>query len=150
MITVRELREEDVNEATVSEIQGLVGVLTSREVTITLEQLQAVLKADVLYVACADEADGGKEGGTIVGMATIVPVVTLMGTHGIVEDVAVSPTQQGKNLGGRLIGALQDHAVRHNLAWLKLTSRPSREAAQRLYAKAGFAERKTIVWRWTA
>lgn len=150
MIALKRLGVEDLSEETVKEIQNLVRVLTDREVVITLEGLITAMEFCIIEVAIADEADGGSEGGMIVGMASLIPVVTIMGQHGIVEDVAVLPTMQGKNIGGMLIAALKAHAKQFQLTWLELTSRPSREAAQRLYAKMGFAQRETNVWRWTA
>ncbi len=150
MITLKRLGVEDLCEETVKEIQDLVRVLTNREIAITPESLIKAMEFCIIEVAIANEDDGGRAGGMIVGMASLIPVITLMGQHGIVEDVAVLPDVQGKNIGGMLMAALKHHAMQFQLEWLELTSRPQREAAQRLYAKMGFAQRETNVWRWTA
>jgi ribosomal protein S18 acetylase RimI-like enzyme len=72
------------------------------------------------------------------------------GVRAWIEDVVVDETCRGKGVGE----ALSREAIR--LAFAKgartvdLTSRPSREAANRLYQRIGFSARVTNVYRYSA
>lgn len=88
-----------------------------------------------------------KEGELILGMLTIVIFPIPSGVRAWIEDVVVDESGRGKGVGE----ALSQHAL--SLARSKgaktvdLTSRPSREAANRLYQRIGFLPRETNVYR---
>lgn len=88
-----------------------------------------------------------REGDVIYGMLTIVIFPIPSGIRAWIEDVVVDESGRGKGVGE----ALSKHAL--NLAKIKgaktvdLTSRPSREAANRLYQRIGFEPRDTNVYR---
>ena len=86
--------------------------------------------------------------GAIVGTLTLVLFRIPTGMRAWIEDVIVDESVRGQGVGA----ALSLDAVRRARAagarTVDLTSRPSREAANRLYARLGFEERDTNVYRW--
>ena len=86
--------------------------------------------------------------GAIVGTLTLVLFRIPTGVRAWIEDVIVDESARGKGVGA----ALSLDAVRRARAagarTVDLTSRPSREAANRLYARLGFEARDTNVYRW--
>lgn len=86
-------------------------------------------------------------GGPLVGFALLVVFTTLTGTRGLVEDVVVDEAVRNRGVGAALVERLVADARAEGCRTLDLTSRPSREAANRLYARCGFVRRDTNVWR---
>ena len=62
-------------------------------------------------------------------------------------DVVVDEAGRGKGVGGALTRAMVDRADELGCTTVDLTSRPSREAANRLYQREGFEVRDTNVYR---
>jgi ribosomal protein S18 acetylase RimI-like enzyme len=89
-----------------------------------------------------------RDGGRIVGLLTLVVFRIPTGVRAWIEDVVVDESERGKGVGE----ALGREAVRRAMAsgsrTVDLTSRPSREAANRLYRRLGFVERETNVYRY--
>jgi ribosomal protein S18 acetylase RimI-like enzyme len=83
----------------------------------------------------------------IVGALTLVMFPIPTGKRAWVEDVVVDESARGQGVGA----ALTKEAVRLALAdgarTVDLTSRPSREAANRLYERLGFELRDSKVYR---
>ncbi len=96
--------------------------------------------ATVLFVA--READG-----PILGSLTLALFRIPTGLRAWIEDVVVDETARGKGVGAALNEAALDHARAVGARTVDLTSRPSREAANRLYRRLGFVERATNVYR---
>jgi len=90
-----------------------------------------------------------RDGGRIVGMATMVTFPLPTGIRGIVEDVAVDESMRGQGIARLLLQRMTRLAGERGLRTLDLTSRPSREAALRLYESVGFVRRETNVLRYT-
>ena len=65
-----------------------------------------------------------------------------------VEDVIVDQSCRGKGLGEALTRAAIDCAGEMGAKTVDLTSRPSREAANRLYQRVGFHLRQTNTYRY--
>jgi ribosomal protein S18 acetylase RimI-like enzyme len=84
----------------------------------------------------------------LVGTASCVYSHCVTGTRVHVEDVVVDAGYRGKGIGSELI----DHAIKCakilDAKTIDLTSRPDREAANRLYKKLGFILRDTNVYRY--
>lgn len=86
--------------------------------------------------------------GEVVGTATLCLLLTLtLGRVGHVDDVVVTASARGQGIGAALMTALRQEAERLGLRHLDLTSRPSREAANRLYQSMGYERRETNVYR---
>ena len=88
------------------------------------------------------------DGGTIVGMFTLVTFRIPTARRAWIEDVVVDETARGQGVGDALIRAMVDRARELRAATVDLTSRPRRDAANRLYQRAGFVQRETNVWRY--
>jgi ribosomal protein S18 acetylase RimI-like enzyme len=106
--------------------------------------------ATTLLVARQDEvapgADGGADG--IVGMLTLVVFRLPTGARAWVEDVVVDEAARGRGVGEALLRQALVLAGEYGAQTVDLTSRPSREAANRLYVRAGFERRETNVYRY--
>ena len=87
--------------------------------------------------------------GTIVGSLTLVVFPIPTGTRAWIEDVVVDEAARGSGVGAALNQAALDHARSRGAKTVDLTSRPSREAANRLYQRLGFEPRETNVYRLT-
>ena len=64
-----------------------------------------------------------------------------------VEDVIVDEASNNQGIGRLLLDAMVERARQLGAKTIDLTSRPSREAANHLYRKAGFEVRDTNVYR---
>ncbi len=73
----------------------------------------------------------------------------ILGMRAWVEDVVVDEGARGQGAGQSLVVAAIEHAQKIGARTVDLTSRPSREAANRLYQRAGFQLRETNVYRVT-
>jgi ribosomal protein S18 acetylase RimI-like enzyme len=94
-----------------------------------------------LFIALADD-------GTIVGMSTLAVFRIPTGLRAWIEDVVVDEAAGRQGIGTALTQAMLDHARERGCITVDLTSRPSREAANSLYRKAGFTPRETNVYRY--
>jgi ribosomal protein S18 acetylase RimI-like enzyme len=94
------------------------------------------------FVARADD-------GAIVGVATLATFRIPTGLRAWIEDVITDEAARGQGVGERLTRAMLDRARELGCTTVDLTSRPSREAANRLYQRVGFVQRETNVYRLT-
>ena len=69
------------------------------------------------------------------------------GLRAWIEDVVVDEAARGRGVGETLNRAAIEWARGAGATTVDLTSRPSREAANRLYRRLGFQERATNVYR---
>ena len=94
---------------------------------------------DGLFVARVD--------GTIVGALTLAFYRIPTGRKAWIEDVVVDDAVRGRGVGEALSRAAVDEARRRGAKDVSLTSRPHREAANRLYLRIGFEQRVTNTYR---
>ena len=94
----------------------------------------------VLFVARLD--------GEILGSLTLAFYRIPTGRKAWIEDVVVDERARGRGVGAALNEAALEEARRRGVKDVSLTSRPSREAANRLYQRLGFVERETNVYRY--
>ena len=89
-----------------------------------------------------------RDGDTIVGTLTLVlfPIPTGLRAH--IDDVVVDSAARGQGVGEALTQAAVRIATDAGARSVDLTSRPSREAANRLYQRLGFALRDSNVYRY--
>jgi len=83
----------------------------------------------------------------IIGSLTLVTYRIPTGLHSVIEDVVVDESARGHGVGAALIEDAVWLARQAGARHVSLTSRPSREAANRLYIRAGFVPRQTNVYR---
>jgi ribosomal protein S18 acetylase RimI-like enzyme len=101
----------------------------------------AASPATVLLVARDDR-------GAVVGSLTLVIFRAPTGPRAWIEDVVVDTSIRGQGIGAALVREALGRAVSVGARTVDLTSRPSRQAANRLYLRLGFSERQTNVYRW--
>ena len=87
--------------------------------------------------------------GRIVGSLTLAMFRIPTGIRAWIEDVVVDDSARGHGVGEALNRAALDHAKANGAITVELTSRPSREAANRLYQRMGFVARETNVYRFS-
>ena len=83
----------------------------------------------------------------ILGMLTLVTFEIPTGIRAWIEDVVVDNAARGQGAGQALVEAAIAHAQVLGARTVDLTSRPSREAANRLYQRCGFVQRETNIYR---
>ncbi len=87
--------------------------------------------------------------GAIVGSLTLVVFRIPTGLRAWIEDVVVDQSARGVGAGEALVAAAMDRAREAGVQSIDLTSRPSRESANRLYVRLGFEPRTTNVYRFS-
>lgn len=90
-----------------------------------------------------------RDEGRIVGSLTLVVFPIPTGLRAWIEDVVVDEAARGTGVGEALTNAAIDESRRRRVRSIDLTTRPSREAANRLYARLGFELRETNVYRFS-
>jgi ribosomal protein S18 acetylase RimI-like enzyme len=99
----------------------------------------ATSPATVLFVARVE--------GRIAGSLTLALFRIPTGLRAWIEDVVVDGDARGSGVGAALNRAALAEAAARGARTVDLTSRPSREAANRLYQRLGFVARETNVYR---
>jgi ribosomal protein S18 acetylase RimI-like enzyme len=89
-----------------------------------------------------------RDGGKIVGTLTLVVFRIPTAVRAWIEDVVVDESARGRGAGDALTAEAVRIARERGARTIDLTSRRSREAARKLYEKAGFAVRDTTVFRY--
>lgn len=132
-----------VDDELVEAFKTLIPQLSSSNPPPSRDELRAIVEspASVLFVARVD--------GRIVGSLTLAVFRIPTGLRAWIEDVVVDGGARGHGVGEALNLAAIDEARRRGAVTVDLTSRPSREAANRLYQRLGFVARETNVYRYT-
>lgn len=136
----------DVNAELVEAVESLVRQLSnSATVPRHTDLLEMVESSCTVLLLARDRSLGGK----IVGMLTLVVFRIPTGVRAWIEDVAVDETARGRGVGEALSREALRIAMERGSRTVELSSRPSREAANRLYRRLGFVPRDTNVYRYT-
>ncbi len=98
-------------------------------------------EATTLFVARGDAG--------IVGMLTLATFQIPTGVRAWIEDVVVDGAARGSGVAAALVQAALEHSAELGARTVDLTSRPDREAANRLYLRMGFEIRQTNIYRRT-
>ncbi|MDG1325100.1 MAG: GNAT family N-acetyltransferase [Opitutales bacterium] len=141
MIKIFEITEAD--DETLDAVNGLLPQLSKSSKLINRSTLQKLSNSECtrLYVA--------KEDDTIFGMLSLVVFSIPTGTKAWIEDVVVDERARGKGVGRELMNHALNVAKELGAKSADLTSRPSREAANKLYQAIGFEGRETNVYRFS-
>jgi ribosomal protein S18 acetylase RimI-like enzyme len=83
----------------------------------------------------------------LIAASTNCDHVVPTGLRAWIEDVITDEAARGQGVGELLTRAMLDRARQLGCTTVDLTSRPSREAANRLYRRVGFRQRDTNVYR---
>jgi ribosomal protein S18 acetylase RimI-like enzyme len=90
-----------------------------------------------------------RDGDAVLGMLTLVVFRIPTGVRAWIQDVVVDEAARGRGIGEALTLRAVELAREAGARSIELTTRPTREAANRLYRRLGFAERDTNVLRLT-
>lgn len=112
------------------------------------EELAELVGAPGTSVLVARLASDGETRGDIVGTLTLVVFRIPTGMRAWIEDVVVDESARGRGVGESLTEHALDVARDAGAKTVDLTSRPSRDAANRLYQRLGFTLRDTNVYRY--
>jgi ribosomal protein S18 acetylase RimI-like enzyme len=121
----------------------LVPQLSSSATVPSVDQLREIVTTEGTFLLLA------RDGDRIVGTLTLVTFRIPTGVRAWIEDVAVESQARGKGIGEALSREAIRIAASRDARTVELTSRPSREAANRLYRRIGFEPRDTNVYRYT-
>ena len=141
MIHITELVE--ITDEIVAAFDHLIPQLSASNPPPSVDEISQ-MAADpniVLYVARDTESD------TIVGTLTLAFFRIPTGLQARIEDVVVDGVVRGRGVGEQLTNAAIERARAAGAKAVGLTSRPAREAANRLYLRRGFEIRDTNVYR---
>jgi len=89
------------------------------------------------------------EAQVVVGTLTLVVFETPRGVRARIEDVVVDASARGRGFGESLTRCALAIARRRGAVTVDLTTRGTREVANRLYRRIGFERRDTNVYRFT-
>jgi ribosomal protein S18 acetylase RimI-like enzyme len=138
-----------VEEATVASpelvraLGRLVGQLSSTASLPTAEELQEIAGSATTRLLIARDQDQ-----EIVGSLTLALFGIPTGVRAWIEDVVVDEAARGRGVGTALTEQALQIARERGARTVDLTSRPEREAANRLYRRLGFKRRSTSVYRY--
>lgn len=133
---------EDVDDEVVNAFEKLIPQLSRSSPPPTADELQAIVdhQACTILIARVD--------GAVVGAMTLVLFPIPTGLRAWIEDVVVDDAARGAVVGAELNIRAIEIAQEAGATSVDLTSRPSREAANRLYQRLGFEPRETNVYRY--
>ena len=129
------------NAELIDAFNRLIPQLSTSNKPPTQEQLAEIIASPstILFIARHDEH--------IVGSLTLATFRIPTGVRAWIEDVVVDASARGHGVGEALNQAAILEARHRGAITVELTSRPSREAANRLYQRIGFKARETNVYR---
>lgn len=135
---------DNVDETVVAALGELIPQLSASSSLPSAEQLSVILNHDASTLLLA------REGDKIVGSMTLVVFPIPTGLRAWIEDVVVDEQVRGQGVGEALNRRAMEIALKAGAKTIDLTSRPSREAANRLYQRLGFTARETNIYRYQA
>jgi len=141
---IREVVE--VDDRLVSAMARLIPQLSSSSPPPDAGALAAIVDSVVSILLVAEDPTVEGES-AILGSMTLVVFRIPTGLRAWIEDVVVDGSARGRGVGEALNRAAIDWARAAGATTVDLTSRPSREAANRLYRRLGFEQRATNVYR---
>ena len=109
----------------------------------------AEVLAEIIASPATDLLLARDDAGRIVGSLTLVLFRIPTGLRAWIEDVVVDGEARGQGVGEALNRYAIDVAAERGARTVDLTSRPSREAANRLYQRIGFEKRESNVYRYS-
>ncbi len=109
----------------------------------SLEHLAAVVADSAVTLLVA------RDGLQVVGIAAVVVYTTPIWVKARIEDVVVDQAARGRGVGEALVKECVEVARGRGAGIVELQSARSREAANRLYPRLGFALRDSNVYRLT-
>ena len=135
----------EVTDEIVAAFVRLVPQLSASNPPPVREELAEMVASPASSLFIARDAELNNE---IIGSLTLVLFRIPTGIRAWIEDVVVDSRARGKGTGEALTRAAIQKAAEAGAHTVDLTSRPSREVANRLYRRIGFRLRETNVYRY--
>jgi ribosomal protein S18 acetylase RimI-like enzyme len=132
-----------IDDEVAAAVAGLVRQLSPSAPALRREDLSRLVDSPAITLFGIRD-----EGGPIVGILTLALFPTPTGLRAWIEDVVVDEAGRGQGAGETLTRAALEAARTAGARTVDLTSRPSRDAANRLYRRVGFEQRETNVYRY--
>jgi ribosomal protein S18 acetylase RimI-like enzyme len=132
----------EVTDGLVEAFAQLIPQLSRSNPAPPAERLAEIIDSDATVLLVAVESE------QILGSLTLAMFRIPTGLRAWIEDVVVDESARGKGVGEALNREALRRASAAGASTVDLTSRPSREAANRLYQRLGFSERETNVYRY--
>jgi len=142
VVTTVEIAQR-VDDELVNAFAYLIPQLSSSNPPPSREQLTEMVQSPATLVLVA------RVDGRIAGSLTLAMFRIPTGLRAWIEDVVVDGDARGNGVGEALNLFAIEEARKRGAVTVDLTSRPSREAANRLYLRLGFVARDTNVYRFT-
>jgi ribosomal protein S18 acetylase RimI-like enzyme len=146
MANVEIIEAVEVTPELVEAFARLIPQLSSSNPAPTETELAAICESEASVLLLAIDRDTDDR---ILGSLTLAWFRIPTGVRAWIEDVVVDEAARGHGVGELLNRAALDRARELGAKTVELTSRPSREAANRLYQRIGFAARDTNVYRYS-
>jgi ribosomal protein S18 acetylase RimI-like enzyme len=143
-MTVEKVTE--VTDELVAAFERLIPQLSSSGPPPKRDQIAEIVASPATLLLIARDPNRSSE---IAGALTLALFRIPTGLRAWIEDVIVDGSSRGQGIGEALCMAALEHAREAGATTVDLTSRPSREAANRLYQRIGFERRETNVYRFT-
>jgi len=137
------IEASEVTPALVEAFAALIPQLSSSNPPPTAAELAEIIAAPATTLLLALDDDG-----TVLGALTLAIFRIPTGLRAWIEDVVVDGAARGRGVGEELNRVALERARDAGATTVDLTSRPSREAANRLYQRIGFVQRTTNVYRY--
>ncbi|MEC8465495.1 MAG: GNAT family N-acetyltransferase [Actinomycetota bacterium] len=136
----------EVDDGLVEAFSRLIPQLSSSSPPPTAAELLSIIDNpnSVLFIA---ELDGEDDARSVVGSLTLAFYRIPTGLKAWIEDVVVDESARGLGVGEALNVAAIDESRQRGAKNVSLTSRSSREAANRLYQRLGFEPYETNLYR---
>ena len=136
----------EVDDGLVEAFSRLIPQLSSSSPPPTAAELLSIIDNpnSVLFIA---ELDGEDDVRSMVGSLTLAFYRIPTGLRAWIEDVVVDESARGLGVGEALNVAAIDESRQRGAKNVSLTSRSSREAANRLYQRLGFEPYETNLYR---
>lgn len=139
---VRIVEATEVDDRLVEAFARLIPQLSSSNPPPAAEALAEIIASPCTTLLLALDDDG-----TILGSMTLALFRLPTGLRAWIEDVVVDDAARGRGVGEAINREAIERARAAGATTVDLTSRPSREAANRLYQRMGFEPRNTNVYR---
>ena len=132
----------DISDEDLAGVNRLIPQLSRSAPPLSGDALKQIVSWDGNYLLIA------RDGDRAVGMLTLVTFPIPTGLRAWIEDVVVDESVRGQGVGAALTEAALQRAQAVGARTVDLTSRPTRQAANRLYERLGFELRETNAYRY--
>ena len=134
----------DITDEDLAAVNRLIPQLSRSAPPLTGDALEQTVSWDGNHLLIA------RDGDRVVGMLTLVTFPIPTGLRAWIEDVVVDESARGQGVGAALTQEAVRQARSLGARTVDLTSRPTRQAANRLYERLGFELRETNAYRFAA